>query len=273
MSEPTTEPISPPQPFVINGLDDTVFHIIDEQDENDSDFHLYHASTEDDDCTLYLAFASLVTLVALASITSKFNSILDSGCTMHIIKNKQFFWTYHLKHAVPVETTNCGTLYILAHSDVKFLTHIDRKTVILVLKDCLHAPDVSINLLSVGLMVENDMKLMFEKDSTSLFFPSTLKHLGSKSITATVYKKLLFIFCDFMILPVNDDLSFSALSNNTVLFPKVLVTPELWHRHMRHPAQKTTQMMLTKNFATGVDYSGKFEHLQCIPCIVGKQPA
>ncbi|KAG6876872.1 hypothetical protein C0993_012392, partial [Termitomyces sp. T159_Od127] len=41
------------------------------------------------------------------------------------------------------------------------------------LKDCLHAPEIPINLLSVGSMVENDLKLIFEKDATSITFPKS----------------------------------------------------------------------------------------------------
>lgn len=94
-NEPATEPISSSQRFITEELDNAVLHTIEELEENDSDFHLYNNSTEVEESALYLMFVSLLMPVALASITSQFNSILDSGYTAHSVKNKHFFWTYH----------------------------------------------------------------------------------------------------------------------------------------------------------------------------------
>jgi hypothetical protein len=72
------------------------------------------------------AFSSLSDLlpfespVSCASITNSFNTILDSGCTNHIIRDRALFWTYREDQAVPVKTANCGILKTLACGDVKF---------------------------------------------------------------------------------------------------------------------------------------------------------
>jgi len=72
------------------------------------------------------AFSSLSELlpfespVFCASITNSFNTILDSGCTNHIIHDWALFWTYKEDQAVPVKTANCGILKTLACGDVKF---------------------------------------------------------------------------------------------------------------------------------------------------------
>jgi len=41
--------------------------------------------------------------VRLSSISEIYNSILDSGCTNHIIQDHSLFWTYHTSLAVPVK--------------------------------------------------------------------------------------------------------------------------------------------------------------------------
>ena len=72
------------------------------------------------------AFSSLSELlpfespVSCASIAGSFNTILDSGCTNHIIRDRALFWTYREDQAVPVKTANCGILNTLARGDVKF---------------------------------------------------------------------------------------------------------------------------------------------------------
>jgi len=62
----------------------------------------------------HLAFLQSMNLFALASFALHFNTILDSECTTHIIKDRQYFWMYHSKLATPVGTANCGVLNTLA---------------------------------------------------------------------------------------------------------------------------------------------------------------
>ena len=59
--------------------------------------------------------------------------------------------------AVPVKTANCGILKTLACGDVKFHVPFGQQQIILTLRDCLHAPDAPLNLLSVGAMQEKHM--------------------------------------------------------------------------------------------------------------------
>jgi len=67
------------------------------------------------------AFSSISELspICLSSISSLFNSILDLGCTHHIIKDHSYFWTYHMSQAIPVKMANCGVLETLVKGDVK----------------------------------------------------------------------------------------------------------------------------------------------------------
>jgi len=58
--------------------------------------------------------------VCLSTISQIFNSVLDSGCTNHIIRDRSLFWTYHTSLAIPVQTANCGVLETLAKGDIKF---------------------------------------------------------------------------------------------------------------------------------------------------------
>ena len=150
---------------------------------------------------------------------------------------------------------------------MKFRVSCGTQSVEVTLRDCLHAPDVPLNLLSVGTLQERRMRLVFDYDRTTIHFPSNspLAHL---SFDALFYRRLSFLQCEFIPAPpsvASADLAFPA-------FPRVELTPDLWHRRFGHLGRDATCAVLTKNYATGVEYKGPFLHSHCIPCLVGKRP-
>lgn len=276
-SSKDTEPLSPPL-ALIDDTDVDSEQVDTEVIEVQQFLYAAFSTESPPEDQPYLEFIQKSSPVILASIESHFNSVLDSACTTHIIRDAKHFWTYHPELAVPVGTANCGILQTKARGEVRFRAHVDGLSVVLVLADCLHAPDVPINLLSVGSMVENDIKLVFEKDATTIHFPDASKDLRGKSLSAMVHKRLSFLHCDFVPPPtphVDTPLSFPAIASNTkaTTFPRVEATPELWHRRFGHLGRDATRAVLTKNYATGVAYVGPFQDTHCIPCIIGKQPA
>ncbi|KAF8227504.1 hypothetical protein L208DRAFT_1111928, partial [Tricholoma matsutake] len=44
------------------------------------------------------------------------------------------------------------------------------------------------------------------------------------------------------------------------------------HHCLGHLGWDATQAVLTKNYATGIEFKGSFHLSHCIPCLVGKQP-
>ncbi|KAF5383864.1 hypothetical protein D9615_003634 [Tricholomella constricta] len=166
------------------------------------------------DSALYLDFAQAASPIVLASLADRFNAILDSGCTVHIIRDRSFFWTYDTTLAVPVGTANCGTLETLAKGEVRFRVLIDGVEQIIALKDCLHAPDVPVNLLSVGSMTEKNIRLVFEKnwsvDSRSFVWTSSyLRRLSMSLILSHLSffppfnnRTLIFSSLALMLLPI-----------------------------------------------------------------------
>jgi len=227
----------------------------------------------------YQDFIQSLDLVVFAIFQQHFNVILDSGCTTHIICDHHFFWTYHLEQATPVGTANCGVLNTLARGEVRFTIFIGGQLHTICLWNCLHALDVSINLLSVGAMTEQDFKVYFEKPGTFVHLPLTFSSATHLTFMATVINHLSFLQCDFVLPPVTAPSLPLAPSPILPLpdvpatsFPHVAVTLELWHHRLGHLGMDTTRDMLTKGYADGIDYSGVFCHTHCIPCIIGKHP-
>ncbi|KAG6846503.1 hypothetical protein H0H93_013556, partial [Arthromyces matolae] len=83
----------------------------------------------------YAAFVEGSAPHVLVALSTRYNAILDSGCTTHIIKDRRLFWTYDESKAVDVGTANCGILATLGRGEVRFRTHVDGKHVVIVLKD------------------------------------------------------------------------------------------------------------------------------------------
>ena len=108
---------------------------------------------------------------ALSSIPQLYNSALDSACTNHIIRDRNAFHTYNVAGAVPVKTANCGLLTTLAIRDVKIKLRIGDKSIVWTLRNCLHAPDVPINLISVSALQEHHMSVTFSFQKTTISFP------------------------------------------------------------------------------------------------------
>jgi hypothetical protein len=222
--------------------------------------------------------STLITPAYLVSSKIMHNSVLDSACTQHIIRNKSLFWSYDPAGAKSVGTANCGTLQTLAAGDVKLRLTIDDGDgapihVNWTLRNCLHAPDCPINLISVGTLTEARMNVNFAPDSiTTLTFPNDSNKLGrlaGKSFPAKVINKLSFLDCNFVY----------PSSNPTIepiyafpVFPPTVLNSELWHRRLGHPGVDSTRDVLTKDTVTGVTWTGSFMHAHCIPCIIGKSP-
>jgi hypothetical protein len=119
----------------------------------------------------YMDFLSAMEPRALTTFTQNFNTLLDSGCTTHIFRDHRLFWTYQDDATTPVGTANCGILQTLGRGEIRFcITGSDRSQHTFRARDCLHALDVPINLLSVGQIQEQRHCVIFDFGETSLQF-------------------------------------------------------------------------------------------------------
>jgi len=194
--------------------------------------------------------------VCLSTLSSLYNTILNSGCTNHIIQDHSLFWTYHTSMAVPVKMANCGILETLAKDDVKFHIQCGSQSIVFVLHDCLHVLSAPINLLSVGTMQEHWMWIHFNEDSTMIHFPSDHPILAGLSVQASVLHHLSFLKCAFLLPtpPISDGTEVAFPT-----FPVPARTTSLWHLRLCHIGVDATHVVLPKNYATGVDWTGPLD--------------
>ena len=173
--------------------------------------------------------------------------------------------------AVPVKTANCGFLTTLAIGNVKFCIVIEEKMIIWTLKNCPHAPDVPINLISVGALQEHHMSVTFSFQKTTITFPRSHPELRGLSFEAE-------FVCQLSLLHLNHILATTAPLSIplSIAFTSFQIAPtsfELWHCHFGHLGQEVTWDMLTKNYATSITYKPTPQTLsRCIPCLICKVP-
>ena len=208
------------------------------------------------------------------------NALLDSGCSHHLIKDRSLFSSYDVSGATSVTTANCGSLRALASGDVTLRLPYNGRFVAVVLRNCLHAPDVPLHLLSVGVLQHSQIAIRFEPQSgqdppyTALVFPRDHPVLPGFALRATLVRRLSFLACDFV--PASSALSPLAAPGldlpAATTFPRADLSPAIWHRRLSHLGMDSVRTLLTKEVVTGIEYSGSFDRTQCVACLIGKSP-
>jgi hypothetical protein len=161
--------------------------------------------------------------IILSALPECFNTALDSACTNHIIHDRTLLQMYDTNGAIPVKTANCGFLTTLAIGDVKFCIVIKGQTVIWTLKNCLHAPDVPINLISVSALQEHHMSITFSFQKTTIAFLTSHPQLSGLSFDAKVIHRLSLLHLDYIT---------STTKPPAIVYVLFQVAPhsiELWH--------------------------------------------
>lgn len=99
-----------------------------QSEDNNNDIYLtaYVANTSKSLDTPFFAFIQIMPTIALASFSNQFNAILDSRCTIYILCDRKYFWTYNDENGVtPIGTANCGTLglFLCPHRWTAYCNH------------------------------------------------------------------------------------------------------------------------------------------------------
>jgi len=115
-----------------------------------------------------LSFASIAEIpdeIACA-INLPFMTILDSGTTVMLVKERCYFHTYSTADPINILTTNHGVLQTTGcGSCIAWLT-IGKQCLHIHLSNCLHAPNALLNLLSVSCMNAKGWDINFRSNMT-----------------------------------------------------------------------------------------------------------
>ena len=86
----------------------------------------------------------------------------------------------------------------MVYDNVKFQIIIEGRTIVWTLKNCLHAPDVPINLISVSALQEHHMSMTLSFQKTTITFSKLHPQLGSLSFDAEVICQLSLLHLNYV---------------------------------------------------------------------------
>ena len=201
-------------------------------------------------------------LTALLSANGGFASILDSGTSSHLLKDRDVFWTYEATQARPMKTANQGILQTKASGDCLIRLTLGSTTTTVKLRDCLHAPSACVNLLSVGRMTAVGSKLGCSMDDGK--FDIMRKNPDGSRVKIYEGKQsnnLYFVHLEFVYPPGKRPVE-------SAFFTKVPETMDLWHHRMGHIGEAATKSLLRS--VKGVTFPAGDSLSKCEPCIISK---
>ncbi|KAF5323122.1 hypothetical protein D9611_009267 [Ephemerocybe angulata] len=199
-------------------------------------------------------------------------AVLDSGCSQHIIRSREAFSSFRVASITvgtaankPLVAHGCGTVRIPIRLS-------DGTSRVLVLLDCLFAPDCPVNLLSVGRLVDGlGLRVMFAASKTYLWeYIQGVRPTAFLSLTRR--NNLTYLGCTFLpasLSPSDGVVSLAARSGSLSFTPPPL-TIDLWHRRFSHLGWDSTKALLRGTVVTGVTCVGPLTATRCVACIEGK---
>ncbi|KIK31542.1 hypothetical protein CY34DRAFT_36099, partial [Suillus luteus UH-Slu-Lm8-n1] len=169
-----------------------------------------------------LSFASIAEFQDEVScnVTLPFETILDSGTTVTLVKDRKFFHTYSTEDPVDVLTANHGVLQTTGRGTCIAWFTINQRRLRIRLTNCLHAPNALLNLLSVSCMNAKGWDINFRANMTcELAYKGSM--LGSIPATGKLYAP------DFDFIPFS--LPTAAPLPEVTAFIDVPLSLDLWH--------------------------------------------
>ena len=139
-------------------------------------------------------------LITLLPMVHHFNTLLDSGCTRHVVRDRALFRDYaEMPESSSVGTATCGSLDALGHGDVEFRYPFGDRCIIFTLRGCLYAPAAPVNLLSVRVLMERGLSCLFSNGGiTKVSYPDSHPNLPGLAFSPTVTNRLSYLLLDFI---------------------------------------------------------------------------
>lgn len=189
-------------------------------------------------------------------------SILDSGTSSHLLKDRDVFWTYEVTQTRSMRTANQGVLQTMGSGDCLVRFTLKGVTTTVKLRDCLHAPSACVNLLSVGRMTAVGSRVGCTMDNGEFAIVRKAPDGSRTNIYEGVpSNNLYFVELEFVYPPGKGPIE-------SVFFTKVVETMDLWHHRMGHIGETATKNLLSS--VKGVTFPPGDKLSKCEPCIIGK---
>ena len=181
--------------------------------------------------------------------------IMDSGATCHICSTKEHFDTYlPLQKSLQVTLGDGHQVEAIGTGVVTLKLNLPgRASQIGSLKDVLHVPKLTYNLLSVPKVAEAGNHVSFDKRQ------GCIRESQAEKLIAVAYNVGNLYYLDSE-SPKNCQVNVVGDSSKE----------SIWHRRYSHLGERNLQKLLKENLVNGFDYSVSREIGFCEACVSGK---
>ncbi|KAJ3566546.1 hypothetical protein NP233_g6934 [Leucocoprinus birnbaumii] len=209
--------------------------------------------------SMHLLVLQEVSLLPTELFAGAFHALLDSGSMHHIFSDCDLFTSLDdSPSTTSLTTTNGSLLEVIGHGKVRLVIQNWGDAVQVMLQDCLYAPDMPFNILSIAGLASKGIAVKFAADST-LLVEIPMPGCPDPLVVHTVLcGGLSHLVCDYVndLCSLDDggDLTLSATSSPSL---------DLWHQCLGHLGLDVTKALLMHDYAT----VGELLHVDtCGPC-------
>jgi len=198
-------------------------------------------------------------LISLNNLDIEDTWLLDSGCTHHVCRQRNWFQNFRELEGETVNTAaNTEQKYSQLHAkgvgDIVLKTYVGNKQEAVVLRNVYYVPHLRKNLMSVS-QIEKKGKEMIVKDGKI-----KIRNISTKRIMCEAFRKN-----DLYVVRAEVDMTTEAPIEAN-LFTS---SNDVWHRRFCHINSRTIERLAKDNKVRGLD-DAKTEKYDCKACRIGK---
>lgn len=195
--------------------------------------------------------------ISMKAVLSSDDWFIDSGASSHMTANKDL-----IIDPVPVQNksvvvANKSLIKVESCGDVRLQLNMNGRPGKIRLKNVLYVPELCTNLISVGQVIKNGNRVVFNKNKC-VIYNARNDIIATASLVDEMYK------LDCASIP--SVLLTATKSSDTAMVAKL--DPALWHRRLGHVSLQKLEHI--RSAVNGMDFTKK-SPMECIDCSKGKQ--
>ncbi|GAU43961.1 hypothetical protein TSUD_283880 [Trifolium subterraneum] len=176
------------------------------------------------------------------------NWYLDSGCSNHMIGNKDWLYEFDPSFRDSVRLGNDAKMCVMGKGNVKLFMNGS----IHVISNVYYLPGLNTNLLSVGQLQQKNVTIIFKNDACRAY------HDEKGLIFSTqMSANIMYILAAPVIVPM-------------CLQTSIEDKTQLWHNRYGHLSVKGLKILNSKDMVKGLPALGEMNE-RCTDCLIGKQ--
>lgn len=185
--------------------------------------------------------------------TGKFKNTdwyIDSGASVHLTAKKEWLTNERKPDLLEIMVANKTKIPVECAGDVQIKTVINEETFNVLLNNVQYVPDLTTNLLSVGQLISNGNKVIFDKKGCKIYNTNNVL-VGTANLENNVYKL--------------------SIEKQDVSLLAAAITGKVWHQRLGHINSGYLNKM--RELVDGLSYKGQadIEKQNCVVCCEGKQ--